>query len=234
VHGGEDAVHADIAASMHALGNVCDSEGKYAEARKWYEESLAMKREVHGGEDAVHADIAASMHALGNVCEREGKYAEARKWYEESLAMYREVHGGEDAVHADIAASMHALGNVCHSDGKYAEARKWHEESLAMTREVHGGDLHFVGMAPTYFMCSQCCLRLYEFEAAGSHAHAYLRIAMTRDDQWRTVHASETERCKQMLRAARRRDTMGLGIKCKPNEPCFCGSAKKFKKCHGR
>jgi tetratricopeptide (TPR) repeat protein len=223
------------ASLLHALGELhYSTRGAYATAKPMFMLSLAMRREVHGGEDAVHADIAASMHAIGNVFDREGKYAEARGWYEGSLAMRREVYGGEDAVHADIASSMHQIGNVFGSEGKYAEARGWLERSLAMEREVHGGDLHFVGMALTYKLCANVCLRLYEFEAAGSHAYAYLRIAMARDDQWRTVHANQTKSCKEMLQAARSRDTMGLGIKCKPNEPCFCGSAKKFKKCHGR
>jgi tetratricopeptide (TPR) repeat protein len=91
VHGGEDAVHADIASSMHAIGCVFDSEGKYAEAREWHERSLAMEKQVHGGEDAVHAAIASSMHAIGNVCYSEGDLTTSKQYFERAHAMSLEV-----------------------------------------------------------------------------------------------------------------------------------------------
>ena len=65
--------HAGIAASLHALGNVCHSLGKFEDARRYYTQSLDMKRLVsRKSEDEdvstiQHADIAASLHALGAV-----------------------------------------------------------------------------------------------------------------------------------------------------------------------
>ena len=52
VHGGDEAVHPDIAASLHELGFVCSQEGDYKEARRFHEESLQMVRAVHGGGEA--------------------------------------------------------------------------------------------------------------------------------------------------------------------------------------
>ena len=82
--------HPDIASSLHELGNVCESESDYAGARRYFEQSLAMKRAVYG-EDEAHPDIAASLHALGNVCYRESDYAGARRYFEQSLAMYQKL-----------------------------------------------------------------------------------------------------------------------------------------------
>ena len=40
---GEGKAHADIASSLHALGDVCAREADYAGARGYHEQSLAMK-----------------------------------------------------------------------------------------------------------------------------------------------------------------------------------------------
>jgi tetratricopeptide (TPR) repeat protein len=46
--GVEVPMHTDIAASLHALGAVCSSMGDHKGARTYFEQSLALQRQVHG------------------------------------------------------------------------------------------------------------------------------------------------------------------------------------------
>jgi hypothetical protein len=114
--GSDDATvaHADV---LHAVGDLCMSEGGYAAARDFYTQSLAMKRSAHGSgpNDATvaHPDIEATLHALGDVCKSEGAYAAA---HTQSLAMERAIHGsGLDDVtvaHPGIAVTRHAVRDL--------------------------------------------------------------------------------------------------------------------------
>ena len=61
LHGDRD--HPDIAAILHALGQVSLQAGDLKQAKQHLDESLRMKRSLHGDRD--HPDIAATLHALG-------------------------------------------------------------------------------------------------------------------------------------------------------------------------
>merc|ERR1719353_2616089 len=94
-------VRGELCTSIADMCEARSGSGDYGGARRYYEESLAMKREVYGA-DAAHANIASTLSNLGLVCHAEGDYGGARRYHEESLAMEREVYGA-DAAHADIA-----------------------------------------------------------------------------------------------------------------------------------
>ncbi|KYF73026.1 hypothetical protein BE17_36145, partial [Sorangium cellulosum] len=135
-HGTEE--HPDVAASLHALGNVLRAQGDFAGARKALERSLAIKAKVHGTED--HPDVGASLHALGGVLRAQGDLAGARKALERSLAIQAKVDGTEE--HPSVATSLHELGCVLRAQGDLAGARKALERSLVIKAKVHGTEEH--------------------------------------------------------------------------------------------
>ena len=57
--------HNDIAATLHAMGEVSHAAGDIPEAKQHLEESLRMKRSLHGDRD--HPGIAATLHELGRM-----------------------------------------------------------------------------------------------------------------------------------------------------------------------
>ncbi|MBI3097936.1 MAG: tetratricopeptide repeat protein [Planctomycetes bacterium] len=120
------AVRNRLALGLNSMGNVHYVRGEYGEARRRYEESLAIRRELgdrHG--------IAGSLNSMGNVHYARGEYGEARSRYEESLAIQREIgdrHG--------IAGSLNNIGAVHQARGEHAEAMKANKESLAINRDI--------------------------------------------------------------------------------------------------
>lgn len=69
---GQDAMHGNIAASLHQLGIVLRAQGKQSEAESMCKKSPYVKYSIHG-HDAMHSGIAASPHELGNVLEAQEK-----------------------------------------------------------------------------------------------------------------------------------------------------------------
>jgi len=93
---GKDAVHEEIATSLHAVGSVHYRLLDYETARLYHETALNMRKRLFG--DSIHSDIATSLYAMGLVCNSEGDTTGARMYHEQSLAMKRDLHGGLDAV----------------------------------------------------------------------------------------------------------------------------------------
>lgn len=125
------------AKALLGAGVLAYSQGDYAEARRLYEESLALRRELGDKQN-----IAASLNNLAVLAYEQGDYAEARTLHEESLALRRELGDKQS-----IAASLNNLGLVAHLQDDYKAARTFQEESLGLFREV--GDKH--GIAYSLF-----------------------------------------------------------------------------------
>jgi predicted ATPase/class 3 adenylate cyclase/Tfp pilus assembly protein PilF len=114
------------AKALNGAGNLAYSQGDYASAHAYYEESLTIRREV-----GDRSGIAGSLNNLGLVAHSQGDFASAQAYYEESLPLFREI-GNRNG----IANSLNNLGLVAHSQGDYASARAYYEESLTIKREI--------------------------------------------------------------------------------------------------
>jgi eukaryotic-like serine/threonine-protein kinase len=124
--------HADVLATLNALGNLEYDQGDYPRAEDTLREALALKRKTHGAE---HPEVARALNSLGSVRLRRGDLAGAQALYSESLEMRRRLLGPD---HPDVARSLHNLALVAHDLGDLAQAEALHRESLAVKRRIHG------------------------------------------------------------------------------------------------
>ncbi len=128
----EEQTNWNYAASLTSLGNVYYSLGEYQKAIEFYQQSLAITREIgdRGGEGKSYGN-------LGTVYRSLGEYQKAIEFHQQSLAIDREIgdRGGE-------AYSYNNLGAVYQSLGEYQKAIEFHQQSLAITREIgdRGGE----------------------------------------------------------------------------------------------
>ena len=80
--GSKETVEWEYARELNETGLVHYDQGKYDEAEKMFEESLAIYKKMLGDEHPVVAD---SLNNLASLYENQGKYDEAEKMYKESL-----------------------------------------------------------------------------------------------------------------------------------------------------
>ena len=69
--------------ALNNLGTLLDSMGDYAAARRYLEQSLAIRKEVQGEK---HPDTATALNNLGALLKSMGDYAAARPYFEQALA----------------------------------------------------------------------------------------------------------------------------------------------------
>ncbi|MBD1888474.1 tetratricopeptide repeat protein [Coleofasciculus sp. FACHB-SPT9] len=120
----------EIAASFNNLGNAYNSLGKYPQAIDYYQQSLAITREI----DDRNWE-ATSLNNLGNTYGYLRQHPLAIDYLEQSLTIFREIgnHKGE-------ANSLNSLGSVSNSLGQYPQAIDFYQQSLAIKEEI--GDLN--------------------------------------------------------------------------------------------
>ena len=51
-------------------------------------------------------------------------------------------------------------------------------------------------------------------------------------EQWKSIFSAD--KIKELYREQKNSKTIKNTVKIYPNDPCPCGSGKKYKKCHGR
>ena len=124
--------HAEIAATLNALGEVRYDRGDFDGAERLYDEALAMRRRLFGGQ---HAAVATSLDNLGNIYQEHGDDAAAEKAYRDALAI-RRVELGPD--HKDVAASLNNVATILHDREEYEAAEEMYMESLVIARRVLG------------------------------------------------------------------------------------------------
>lgn len=105
---------------LYAAGVLADAQGDYGEARRLFEENLAISRELGDS-----AGVANSLNNLGIIAIRKGEHETARSLYEESLGIWQRL--GERRA---IAFSLGNLGNLAAARGDAKAARGYHERSL--------------------------------------------------------------------------------------------------------
>src|ERR1035437_941540 len=215
---------------MNNLGLVLHAQGELEEARKLHEKNLAACSRVLGLD---HPDTRSSRNSLAEALRAQGELAGARKLQEEVLDIRRRVLGPE---HPNTLASMNNLSTTLHAMGELAAERKLQEEALHIFRRVQGSEHpHTSGCAWNLFRTLD---DLHEREAARAVFERDLLWLLDRDpaplgaDQ-RQIREYVAQRVvpgasdQRPVQPANRTEKVGR------NDPCPCGSGKKYKKCHG-
>jgi tetratricopeptide (TPR) repeat protein len=115
-----------IANTLNDMGVVADRSGEYAEARRLYEECLAIRRQIG------HLwGIGTSLNNLGYLAYVQGEYAEAKVLLQESLAIQRQIG---DQYH--IANCLSNLGMTASALGEDQDARAYFLEALRFAFEI--------------------------------------------------------------------------------------------------
>ena len=130
-----------VAASYNNLGLVSYTRGKYAEAKKFYERALSIRRETFGEE---HREVAASYNNLGLAADKLRDYKQAKEFHEKALAIRKKVFGEK---HVDVAASYNNLGVAFHNLRQYNEAKTSHDKALIIRMEIFGANHHLVAQS---------------------------------------------------------------------------------------
>jgi CHAT domain-containing protein/Tfp pilus assembly protein PilF len=124
----------DLAASLNNLAELYESQGRWAEAEPYYDQALAICRELFG--DRPNNALAASLNNLAGLYESQGRWAEAEPYYDQALAICRELFG--DRPNNDLASSLNNLAGLYRSQGRWAEAEPYYDQALAICRELFG------------------------------------------------------------------------------------------------
>jgi tetratricopeptide (TPR) repeat protein len=124
---------AALAKSLHGLGEVLQSEGRYADAEQSLRRALVMQRQVLG---PAHADIARTLQDLALVVNDRGHLKEAIPMMREALNMQRALNGSQPDP--GLALTIDNLGALLDEDGDYDGAEKLYLESLAMRHRLLG------------------------------------------------------------------------------------------------
>ncbi len=127
--------HAEIAANLHGLGEVRQTQQRLAESETLFQEALAMQLELFGSE---HRSVAMTLGDLGFLFQAMGELDEAESRLRQAIHLWRQLMGPS---HPQVAINLASLALVHRARADYAGAEKLLEEVLAMQRE-HLGDGH--------------------------------------------------------------------------------------------
>lgn len=115
-----------IAEALRTSGGLAYTQGNYSAARSFYEESLAIMRELN---DRI--GIGLLLGDLGSTATLQGDLPRARLLLEDSLNIHR-----ENGNRAQIAIASGNLGNIAAMGGDYSVAHSLFEEALTIHREL--------------------------------------------------------------------------------------------------
>ncbi len=112
--------------SLNNLGEVSRAQGKHLEAKRFYQESLAIRREI-----GDRMGMAVSLNNLGGVAYRLGEYEEADRLLRESLAIFTELR-----TRREQAYPLSILGRVARDLGNHRESLIYYQKALGLCMEV--------------------------------------------------------------------------------------------------
>jgi tetratricopeptide (TPR) repeat protein len=132
----EDQTHWNYAASLTSLGNVYYSLGEYQKAIEFYQQSLAITREI--GDRGVEGK---SYMGLGNVYYSLGEYQKAIEFYQQSLAIKREIgdRGGEASSWFNLGVTYYKLKRIAEAKEAYLQSRELYQ-ALGLAADVQDCD----------------------------------------------------------------------------------------------
>jgi len=121
--------HADVAASLHALGQVYLDEGRKDEANKLLGEALEIFRRVYGGD---HQRLAGTLLDIGVAYHDRGDVEEAQQYYTQAYEMLKRLYGPDHPGVARVAGNLGLL--AFHRRDRETAAQRY-EEALRIYRQ---------------------------------------------------------------------------------------------------
>ncbi len=117
-------------------GQLCCFMGRYAEAKKYLEESLAIAREI-----GDRARIASVLQPLGMAAIGLSELVAARAYSEEAVELAREL-----GKRRELAAALMALAQLHRLQANLNVAQPLYEEALLIARDLHDQDTTAIGL----------------------------------------------------------------------------------------
>ena len=126
--------HAQVATSLHHLGEVQMSQSKLIEADAFYQRALAMRRRLFGNE---HLEVAESLAALARTRTWRARHDEAEAYAREALAILSRVVPDQRALLA-AASARTVLGEILRTQGHVEEALDLQREAITTRKSLLG------------------------------------------------------------------------------------------------
>jgi tetratricopeptide (TPR) repeat protein len=236
-----------IAMSLHDLATISKEIGKLDKALEIFNLSLDTSREIDDKES-----IACVLGQISAVFFEKGNLSDALKTHQESMAIRQEIGDKEG-----IATALNNLGTFFSEKGNLTEALKHYQESLSIRREIddkegiasclrnigilHTNQKNYV-IAMPYFVEAFALQNQINLTLEAKHTESYILtvrqiIGLKKlKALLQTVHAELSEELKPYVDInifVQDTTIQKAAATPKPNEPCSCGSGKKYKKCCG-
>jgi Tfp pilus assembly protein PilF len=222
------AEHPDTAASLNNLALLLKIQGDYAGARPFYARALEIHEKALGAE---HPDTAQSLNNLAALLSDQGNYAGARPLYARALAIREKALGAE---HPDTAQSLNNLAALLHSQGDFAGARPLYARALKIYEKALGAEHPDTARS----LNNLAALLSDQGDYAGVRA-LYERALKIYEKALGAAHPDTVETRKlaslipvELKKSDKPQSFIAQG-KVGRNQPCPCGSGKKYKRCHG-
>ncbi|HYL12609.1 MAG TPA: tetratricopeptide repeat protein [Terriglobales bacterium] len=126
------AEHANVATSLHNLGDVERALGKYSEAESAYRQELAICNKLFGTESAR---VAGALNDLAVLYQDQNDYSKSEPYCQQSLRIRKKVLGPD---HPDVAQSLTNLAAVYQSQQKYTEAEELFRRGIQIQEKAGG------------------------------------------------------------------------------------------------
>ena len=126
--------HANVAASLHNLGDVERALGKYAEAESAYLQELAICKKLFGAESAP---VANALNLLVVLYQDQNDYAKSEPYCQQALRIREKVLGPN---HPDVSQSLNNLAAVYKNQQKYAQADELFKRSIQIEENAGGSE----------------------------------------------------------------------------------------------
>jgi tetratricopeptide (TPR) repeat protein len=233
--------HPDTATNLIDLALLLYAQGESAAGvRLLFERALTIREKALGLE---HPDTAISVLYLAHQLKLQDDPAGARRLFERALAIQERALGPE---HPNTVASVNDLGILLQEEGDLKDARRLFQRVVATNEKVLGPE-----SPATATSLNNLAMLLKDQGDLGKARRLFERAVAINEKALGPEHPNtrafvENLRRLQLLQAEQRRvherpgpevsneaDPRTWG-KVGRNEPCPCGSGKKYKHCHGR
>lgn len=236
-----------IATSYNNLGNIFGRQKRYNKALIFYNKSIKIAEET-----GQKNELALYLVNIGEIYRQQEKFADALLKLEEALKISKEI--GDKQI---IGESLNVIGVIYLNQGKLTEALTILEESLEVRKEIgdkRGIAITYNNLGSYYLNYDNYPLSLsYFFKSLdlnikmGSKADEDIVVdwfAVVREKMGQEgfkklstqVYDELDFEIKQNIDLSRflKETNVSFFPNAGRNNPCPCGSGKKYKKCHGK
>lgn len=125
----------DRSIALNAMGIVRQQQGRFAEARAFYDEDLALTRAVRGAQDDGAAESLLNIGVLLDFYM--GRWSEAEPYLKEATGIWSKNHGPDSL---EAAVGYNALARNLDNQGRLVEAETTYRRVLAIQRRLLPAD----------------------------------------------------------------------------------------------